>query len=206
MPYILQSDFVYDCAQCTTRCDGVSKGVYNFEHDVSFSEQYEQMVIDRINLSDKYKAVKCDVAGYPDIALMSNDGKVCKYVEIKVQRRTFMHVQQHLPASMLTPSETLALNLSDLLRYFEIEKETHVPTTILWFLLNRPCIVPSNSFLLFFQLSNELKKIYEACNDTRRFRRLSGEGDVVDGKHKGVTVNYHFSLKELKQWKWADII
>ena len=34
----------------------------------------------------------------------------------------------------------------------------------------------------------------------RKFRRKSGEGDEVDGKHLGVTVNYHFSLKELKIW------
>ena len=31
----------------------------------------------------------------------------------------------------------------------------------------------------------------------RRFKRRSGYGDVVNGKHKGVVVNYHFSLNEL---------
>jgi hypothetical protein len=31
-----------------------------------------------------------------------------------------------------------------------------------------------------------------------RFRRASGYGDVVNGVHKGVVVNYHFSLEELK--------
>ncbi len=35
----------------------------------------------------------------------------------------------------------------------------------------------------------------------RKFTRQSGEGDIVDGQHMGVTVNYHFSLAELKPWR-----
>ena len=54
MAYVKLSDFVYDCAQCHTRCDGISKGVYLFENDVLFSERYEQMIIDAINRSKKY--------------------------------------------------------------------------------------------------------------------------------------------------------
>ncbi|HKG68036.1 MAG TPA: hypothetical protein VKA92_04155, partial [Segetibacter sp.] len=73
---------------------------------------------------------------------------------------------------------------------------------IVWVLLNRACVVPANSFKLFFQTSNELKKIYSTQKSYRTFRRKSGEGDVVDGVHKGVTVNFHFSLNELKEWKW----
>jgi hypothetical protein len=45
-----------------------------------------------------------------------------------------------------------------------------------------------------------LKTIYQKQLDKRRFRRKSGDGDVVDGVHKGVTVNYHFSLTELIKW------
>ena len=44
--------------------------------------------------------------------------------------------------------------------------------------------------------------IYNLEKDKRLFKRKSGEGDIVDGVHKGVTVNYHFSLTELKEWVW----
>jgi len=53
-------------------------------------------------------------------------------------------------------------------------------------------------------MSNILEKIYNTAKDKRRFRRKSGKGDIVDGIHKGVVVNYHFSLKELKKWKFIN--
>jgi hypothetical protein len=112
-----------------------------------------------------------------------------------------MDVGKYLATSRLQPSETVALNLSDLLRYFALEKCTGVTTVILWVLLNRMCLVPQNGYRLFFQTLQELEKIY-GDNICRTFRRKSGEGDVVDGVHKGVTVNFHFSLKELKEWHW----
>jgi len=42
-----------------------------------------------------------------------------------------------------------------------------------------------------------LKDIYARYETKRRFRRKSGTGDVIDDVHKGVVVNYHFSLNEL---------
>ena len=53
---------------------------------------------------------------------------------------------------------------------------------------------------------SELKKIYTYYGEKRRFRRKSGEGDVVNGIHKGVVVNYHFSINELLPFKINDII
>jgi hypothetical protein len=198
--YTCHSAFVYDCAVCHTRCDGVSKGNYNFLHDAAFSEEYEQWIIDRINHSGKYMASKSIEPGYPDITLRIN-GIVCMYVEVKVQQRTFMNVQTCLPASDLMPSETIALNESDLLRYIRLEDEMRVPIIILWVLQNRLCVVAAQQYELYFQQLCELKKIYHKYGTKRRFRRRSGEGDVVNGEHKGVVVNYHFSLKEMKQWK-----
>ena len=198
MAYIEQAPFVFDCKQCHTRCDGISKGLYNFEHDASLSEKYEQLYIDHINDAGKYKAAKTNEPGYPDIEIISPENKVVKYVEIKVQQRTFMSVEKYLPLSGLRPSETVALNLSDLLRYFEIESQTNVPCYIAWFLLNRLCLVSAGSFHLYYQSLSELKRIYKNEGSKRTFKRQSGTGDVVDGIHKGVTVNYHFSLAELK--------
>ena len=202
MAYIKQSDFVFDCQQCHTRCDGVSKGVYLFDNDVAFSETYEQMIISHINETTTYTAVKCEEPGYPDIEIRDKQNQLYRYLEIKVQQRTFMQVEKHLGNSKLKPSETVALNLSDLLRYFKVQEETKIKTVILWVLLNRQCVLGDEEYRFYFQTSDVLQAIYNANTLHRTFRRKSGEGDVVDGVHKGVTVNYHFSLKELQLWTW----
>ncbi|MCY7421607.1 MAG: hypothetical protein LH478_07670 [Chitinophagaceae bacterium] len=200
MAYVKLNEYVYDCSQCHTRCDGISKGTYRFENDVQFSEHYENLVIKRINKSEKYIAAKCLTAGYPDIEIKTKAGNLHHYLEIKVQQRTFMAVKKYLPESGLMPSETVALNLSDLLRYFAIKEQTGVPSGILWVVLNRLCIIPAGHEQMFYQDTQILQSIYKTELLKRKFTRKSGEGDVVDGVHKGVTVNYHFSLKELRPW------
>lgn len=193
---------MFDCNACHTRCDGVSKGVYQFDNDASFSEAYEQMIIDHINAAGRYKATKCEELSYPDIEICDAYNNIYSYLEVKVQQRTFMQVEKSLSLSNLTPSETVALNLSDLLRYFKIQRDTNTQVVIVWVLLNRLCIVEDGRHQLYFQTATELETIYNSYKTKRRFMRRSGDGDVVNGVHKGVTVNYHFSLKELKPWKW----
>ena len=146
-----------------------------------------------------YHAKKCDLPGYPDIEVQVGNKKF--YIEIKAQRRTFMAVQRILPNANLVPSETLALNLSDLMRYFEIENNDNVNVYLMWCLENRPCIVEQGQTRYFYQSAKELKELYSKYQDARRFRRKSGYGDVVNGQHKGVVVNYHFSLEEFKEAK-----
>jgi len=63
------------------------------------------------------------VKWYPDIEILNSSEEISYFFEIKFQRRTFMSVSKLLPESILLPSETIALNLSDLLRYFEIKKQ-----------------------------------------------------------------------------------
>jgi len=191
--------YIFDCDNCPTRCDGVSKGVYNFLSDVEYSEERENEIIDLINSYDGFDAKKCMLDGYPDIEVFHYPTKKHFYVEIKAQRRTFMSVKKILPDGGLEPSETLALNLSDLLRYFDIQKEVNEPIFILWCLENRPCIVPQGETYFYYQDTRILEEIYNVVRDKRRFRRESGRGDVVNGKHKGVVVNYHFSLNELEE-------
>jgi len=202
MAYIKLSDFVYDCSKCHTRCDGISKGVYLFENDASFSEEYERLLINKINATGKLIAVKSEIAGYPDVEVRDLTGKLYCYIEVKVQQRAFMHVEKYLPYSNLKPSETVALNLSDLFRYFALQKSAQFKIVVVWFLLKRLCIVRSEGFKVYFQTAKALEKMYNAEKSKRTFRRRSGEGDVVNGVHKGVTINYHFSLKELKEWSW----
>ncbi len=201
MAYIKLSDFVYDCSKCHTRCDGISKGVYLFKNDASFSEEYEQLLIQKINSTGKLVAVKSEIAGYPDVEVRDLTGKIYCYIEVKVQQRAFMEVEKYLPHSNLKPSETVALNLSDLLRYFDLQKSSKIKIVVVWFLLKRLCIV-REGFKVYFQTAGDLETIYNAERSKRTFRRKSGEGDVVNGVHKGVTVNYHFSLKELEEWNW----
>lgn len=196
-----KNPFLKDCNLCQTRCDGKSKGVYLFKNDVIFAEEQEQLIISKINKNKHYSAKKTSEPGYPDIAIYNSNNDLVSYLEIKAQRRTFMAVERILPKAQLKPSETLALNLSDLIRYFKIEKETSIPTSILWVLMNRPCIVKQNSKRFFYQKTSVLKKIYQKNKTLRKFRRETGKGDIVDGVHKGVVVNYHFSINELKEWK-----
>jgi len=196
-----QNPFIHNCSICKTRCDGKSKGVYNFKNDVVFAEEQENLIINKINKNPKYFAKKTSEAGYPDIEIFTKNHILISYLEVKAQRRTFMSVEKILPQSNLKPSETLALNLSDLLRYFEIEQQTNIPTSILWVLLNRPCLINNNQTRFFYQRTTQLKKIYLQEKNKRRFKRESGKGDVVNGVHKGVTVNYHFSINELIEWK-----
>jgi len=197
------SQNIYDCNTCPTRCDGKSKGLYLFEKDLDFSEHFEQEIVNHLNKKNNLFAKKTSENSYPDIEVHKKDvDDVWFYIEIKVQKRTFMSVEKILPYSNLKPSETVALNLSDLLRYFSINEKTQKPVFIFWGVLNRPCIIKQNEYLFFYQNIKELKKIYERFGDKRRFRRKSGKGDVVNGVHKGVTVNYHFSLNELKKFSF----
>jgi hypothetical protein len=203
MPYQQISPYIFDCAVCDTRCDGKTVAQFDFEHDVAFSENIENEVIAFINFEYAHiLATKTTRAGYPDIELVlrSNPSICLGFIEIKGQARTFMSVGRILPKSGLRPSETIALNLSDLERYFEIDSQEHLPLYIVWCLMRRPCVVGTNDnqTLFFHQNIQQLKAIRQKdMADARRFRRASGKGDVVNGVHKGVTVNYHFSLNEL---------
>lgn len=189
--------FRFDCSQCKNKCDGISKMNYRFESDVDYSERKENYVIDCINRMEGYHAEKCEKPGYPDI--MVRKGDEIFYIEIKAQRRTFMSVKKILPEGDLIPSETLALNLSDLQRYFSIREQDGNKIFIMWCLENRPCIVEEGNTRYFYQDIDELKRIYEFYQERRRFRRKSGNGDWVNGQHRGVVVNYHFSIEELKE-------
>ena len=95
---------IFNCNVCHTRCDGKSKGIYNFENDVAFSEKIENEIIKTINI--KYNnlfAFKTKKSGYPDIEIISkssiNEAKA--YIEVKVQSRTFMSIERILPNSNL---------------------------------------------------------------------------------------------------------
>lgn len=196
---------IYDCTICPTRCDGKTVAQFDFEKDVQFSENIENKIIGYIN--QKYPSLvasKTVRTGYPDIEIAKkNDPETSvAFVEIKGQARTFMSVAKILKDSNLQPSETIALNLSDLERYFEVNKKENIPFFVLWCVMRRPCIVGSRDEdrKYFYQEISILQKIREKDGkNTRRFRRESGKGDVVNGVHKGVTVNYHFSLNELER-------
>ncbi len=201
-----ENKFIFDCTKCDTPCDGISKGTYIFENDVDYSERKENMIINQINTLPDYKAEKCTKEGYPDILVQHIPTSNIFYIEIKAQRRTFMSVKRILPDADLEPSETLACNLSDLLRYIDIRKETKDKIFVLWCLENRPCIVQEGKTNYYYQDIDELEKIYNKYTDKRRFRRESGRGDVVNGQHKGVVVNYHFSLNEFIEMHLLELL
>ena len=179
------NSFIFNCGECKTRCDGKSKGVYIFENDANLSEKYENLLISEMNKRNIVIARKCVEKGYPDIELLFND-KVVAFIEVKFQQRTFMSVKICLPEADLVPSETVALNQSDLLRYFEIHAREKMPVFIIWGLKHRPCVMLEKEVKFFFQSIEKLEFIYNKYKDKRRFKRCSGSGDVVDGVHKGV--------------------
>ena len=190
-----------NCDECnlTDKCSGKSKGHYIFENDVSLSDIAEK---ETKNLIEKHTKFRCDkVKGeedankYPDLRVVDNSGSVVAYVEVKFQQRTFMKIKQKLPFSDLSPAETVALNKSDLVRYFEIyDLIKPMPIYITWKLL-RPCF----GELRLYNHIREFKKIYDKYGVKRTFTRRSGYGDVdAHGRHLGVVVNYHFSINELE--------
>lgn len=193
--------FVYNCNTCPTRCDAKSKLQYHFSADAAFSERFENYLINRINQNPAlpFTAQKTTQPGYPDVALYPKTpiGNFMGFIEVKVQTRTFMTIQNRLPKANLHPSETIALNLSDLQRYFSLKNQTQLPLFITWALLNRPCILQTEPVQYYHQEADLLHKVYVHYQNHRRFRRQTGRGDVIDGQHKGVVVNYHFSLSEL---------
>ena len=194
----MSNKYIFDCSICKTKCDGVSKLNYQFNKDVAFSEKFEKRLINHINTT-KYRACKTQSASYPDIEVFNQDSNdVDFYIEVKAQRRAFMAVSRKLPDSNLQPSETLALNLSDLLRYFDLMHKIKKKIFIFWRLTERPCILGDSREAYFYNNCVKLEQIYNKVTNTRTFRRQSGKGDIVNGVHKGVTVNYHFSLNELK--------
>ena len=179
---------------------------YNFKNDVAFSEHYEQLLIESV-IKKGYFATKTKKDKYPDVEIYDREnGKLLCYIEVKVQRRTFMSVKKHLPNANLEPSETLALNLSDLEHYIEQSKVVDVPIYIMWVLAERPCVLGINEVMHFYNDIHEFERILSNYGDSRRFRRASGKGDVVNGQHKGVVVNYHFSIAELKPFELDKIL
>ena len=203
---MVDNRFRFDCSKCPTPCDGVSKGTYIFENDADYSEKKEQLIINQINTVHGFHAAKCEEDGYPDIKVCHGESGKIFYIEIKAQRRTFMSVERILPNGNLLPSETLACNLSDFLRYIEIHQQTGKRIFVLWCLENRPCIVEFGKTRYFYEDIENLEKVYLQYGNTRRFRRESGLGDIVNGQHKGVVVNYHFSLNEFLEMHLLEIL
>lgn len=184
---------IFDCKSCATPCDGTSKKSFDFQADTAISEIAESELTMRLNKFGALQAQKVtdENAHLPDIEIRKN-GRVIARVEVKAQGRAFMAVNRLLPAGNLLPYETVALNRSDLLRYiknFEIE---NIPTFIVW-RIKRPCIPDA----WYGHDLETLTKSFEKYGDKRTFKRRSTQSDYVDGVHKGVTINFHFSLKEL---------
>ena len=185
------------CAKCTHRCGNKSLNVYNFVSDVERSEAVEEHILRHINLRGQGQLIcrKTDQPGYPDleIALSSSSKIVRARLEVKFQTRAFMKVSAILPQADLVAWETIALNLSDLERYIKIYRDENIPTHLVW-RLQRHCL--GDRFL--YQDITVLGDILDNYRDRRRYKRATGSGDVDEhGKHRGVLVNYHFSVNEL---------
>lgn len=183
----------FNCDGCPTRCDGRSKSAYIFEDDVALSEAAEDWLAGHLADAlavDVYKAPPRR-RGLPDLALLRRD-RVLARVEVKAQGRAFMAVQRLLPHADLLPYETVALNLSDIKRYAALYRMDAMPLFLIW-RVKRPCLGEG----YWGQHIEPLLEIGNRYRDQRTWRRASTDSDYVEGEHRGVTVNYHFSLREL---------
>lgn len=107
---------------------------YDFLNDVQYSEKYEKQLIDKINELGLF-AKKIEKSQYPDVEVYDKEnGNILCFIEVKVQRRTFIQVTHYLPRSNLIPSETVALNQIETASIF-----------IMWVLSNRPCITDQST-------------------------------------------------------------
>ncbi|WP_129677302.1 hypothetical protein [Candidatus Chloroploca sp. Khr17] len=183
----------FNCAICSTRCDGRSKSAFIFTDDVALSVQAEDWILQHfqevLGLS-VYKAAG-EIHGLPDLEIIRGQ-KIIARVEVKAQSRAFMSIERLLPKSNLHPYEAVALNLSDLKRYITLYQREDIPLFLVW-RVQRPCLGEG----YWGHSVTRLQEIYQHYQGDRRYRRRSTLSDYVDGQHCGVTVNYHFSLREL---------
>lgn len=206
----MPDSYIYICSGCTTPCEGKSKMSYQFKQDVIFAEKTENIV--KEDILTKPGVISCSKSvkktPYPDwkVETTKNNVTIVTYVEVKAQCRTFMSSAKNLKDENgvpLQPSETIALNTSDLVKYIKQYDEEKLDTVVCWLLFNRPCVCGVGKFKLFKQHIKELKRLYELdTKKSRQFTRKIGYGDITEsGEHKGVIVNYHFRLSELKEDK-----
>lgn len=183
----------FDCQLCPTRCDGRSKAAYVFEEDVALSAGAEAWLAEHlaVALGVEVRSAPPQRRGLPDLELL-RDTKLLARVEVKAQGRAFMAVERLLPQADLRPYETVALNLSDIRRYAALYRAEGVPLFVVW-RVKRPCLGEG----YWGHHIEALMAVGNRYRDRRVWRRASTPSDVVDGEHRGVTVNYHFSLREL---------
>lgn len=189
----LEFNPTFNCSICPNRCDGRSKTEYVFKDDVALSEEAEDWVLNHLvgSLGLDAKKTQPEAHGLPDIEVFRNT-KFVGRIEVKAQGRAFMAVNRLLPEGNLLPYETVALNLSDLERYIALQTDEAIPLFVVW-RVRRPCLGEA----YWGSDVKVLGRLLNQYGSKRRFRRRSTPSDYVGGVHKGVTVNYHFSLKEL---------
>ncbi|MCS6844104.1 MAG: hypothetical protein NZ528_07265 [Caldilineales bacterium] len=183
----------FDCSLCPTRCDGRSKAAYVFEEDAALSAGAEAWLMAHLAaaLDVEVRQTPARRRGLPDLELV-REGRLLARVEVKAQGRAFMAVERLLPQANLRPYETVALNLSDIRRYAALYRAEGVPLFVVW-RVKRPCLGEG----YWGHHIEALMAVGNRYRDRRKWRRASTPSDVVDGEHRGVTVNYHFSLREL---------
>lgn len=189
-----------NCGECKI-CEPKSKLVYPFERDLTTSEELVEELKKLIGSNNKYSCSEPEIVKNPDIRVFDKDGKLVCRVEAKyLEGKAFVKARDIL-GDKLQPRETLVLDEPKLLSYFECKRndaekyDSDIPIYIVW-KFDRPC--SDIGGITVFQEVEELKKIYEMKGADRRYERKIGNGDIVDGEKRGITLKYHFSLLECR--------
>lgn len=192
----------YECGDCKT-CRPKSALVYPFERNLTTSEALVEELKHFIDQNTPYRCVDTTIDKNPDLLIIdrkSNDKLICRAEAKYLKGKAFMKAEKILEDS-LKPKETLVVDEPKLISYLECygndfkELRYHVPIFIVW-KFDRPC--PDIGGICVYQNIDVLHAIYKQKGNKRAFTRQSGEGDIVNGKQRGITDKYHFSIKECK--------
>ena len=192
-------DEVFDCKDCN-KCQPKSALNYPFQKDLKDSDDLVNELRVYIEENTMLKCFEPEQHKKPDIRAIDitlNDFLVCRIEAKYLEGKAFVKASEHIG---LRAKETLVIDKPKLLHYFECKKDDYktlnreIPLFVVW-KFDRPC--NDIGGITVYQEIDKLKDIYEN-NQNRFFERKSANNDYVNGKKKGITRKFHYSIKETK--------
>lgn len=189
------------CGICHT-CNAKSKGAYSFNSDLSKSQELVEALMALVAETTSFHCIPPGHVKDPDIQVLdSQERLVCRIEAKMLEDKPFMKVNSFLSGHDLQPKETIVVDYSKLMSYFERMQadncgaSSYIPTFVVWH-LGRPCAELNG--ITVFQECQGLKTIFNQKGKSRVYDRKTGTGDFKDGTQMGITKKYHFSVRECR--------
>jgi len=186
------------CGACNI-CLPQSALKYPFERDLVTSKMLVAEL--KTYISTSTGLICSDTGTYknPDIVITDKMGKLIARIEAKLlEGKAFMKAAQILK-DPLFPKETLVVDEPKLKSYFECKQrdlnnyKRNVSLFVVW-KYDRPCADVGG--ICIYQEADVLKRIYEQKGASRKYTRITGQGDFIDGQKIGIVDKFHFSITE----------